>query len=168
MCCRRRRAIASAAIPSAAKGSGLRDKCPSLLVFSGLRRVRAVISTSIRVCPCVSHRSCLDAHRWGAAWHLVVADGEATGKNEPKPVSPAQLLYAKKIAQGKGLIIPDEAKANSAAMSAWIDSNRGTKPADLPVQEPTKFELAINLKTANALGLTVPAAIFAGAEVVIE
>ena len=49
------------------------------------------------------------------------ADGEATGKNEPKPVSPAQLLYAKKIAQGKGLIIPDEAKANSAAMSAWIN-----------------------------------------------
>ena len=55
------------------------------------------------------------------------ADGEATGKNEPKPVSPAQLLYAKKIAQGKGLIIPDEAKANSAAMSAWINSNRSAK-----------------------------------------
>jgi DNA topoisomerase-3 len=49
------------------------------------------------------------------------------GKHEPKPVSPAQMLYAKKIAQGKGVIIPDEAKANSAAMSAWIDSNRGTK-----------------------------------------
>jgi hypothetical protein len=32
-----------------------------------------------------------------------------------------------KIAQGKGVVIPDEAKANSAAMSAWIDSNRGTK-----------------------------------------
>jgi DNA topoisomerase-3 len=55
------------------------------------------------------------------------AEGEATGKNEPKPVSPAQLLYAKKIAQGKGLIIPDEAKANSAAMSVWIDSNRSAK-----------------------------------------
>jgi DNA topoisomerase-3 len=55
------------------------------------------------------------------------ADGETTGKLEPKPVSPAQMLYAKKIAQGKGLIIPDEAKVNSAAMSAWIDSNRGTK-----------------------------------------
>jgi DNA topoisomerase-3 len=37
------------------------------------------------------------------------------------------LLYAKKIAQGKGLIVPDEAKANSAAMSAWIDSNQATK-----------------------------------------
>jgi DNA topoisomerase III len=37
------------------------------------------------------------------------------------------MLYAKRIAQGKGIIIPDEAKANSAAMSAWIDSNQGTK-----------------------------------------
>src|SRR6266704_3879302 len=55
------------------------------------------------------------------------ADGGTAGKLEPKPVSPAQLLYAKKIAQGKGLVIPDEAKANSAAMSAWIDSNRGVK-----------------------------------------
>jgi DNA topoisomerase-3 len=55
------------------------------------------------------------------------ADSETTGKLEPKPVSPAQMLYAKKIAQGKGVVIPDEAKASSAAMSAWIDSNRGTK-----------------------------------------
>src|SRR6266436_1732573 len=55
------------------------------------------------------------------------ADGETAGKHAPKPVSPAQLLYARKIAQGKGLIIPDEAKTNSAAMSAWIDSNRGMK-----------------------------------------
>src|SRR5204863_2171618 len=50
-------------------------------------------------------------------------DGETTGKFEPKPVSPAQMLYAKKIAQGKGLIISDEVKASSAAWSAWIDSN---------------------------------------------
>ena len=55
------------------------------------------------------------------------AEGETAGKPEPKPVSPAQLLYAKKIAQGKGLVIPDEAKASSAAMSAWIDSNRDSK-----------------------------------------
>ena len=53
------------------------------------------------------------------------ADGETAGKLDPKPVSPAQLLYAKKIAQGKGIIIPDDAKTNSAAMSTWIDSNRG-------------------------------------------
>jgi len=55
------------------------------------------------------------------------AEGETAGKLEPKPVSPAQLLYAKKIAQGKGLVIPDEAKASSAAMSAWIYSNRDSK-----------------------------------------
>ncbi len=53
------------------------------------------------------------------------ADCETAGKLNPKPVSPAQLLYAKKIAQRKGIIIPDNAKTNSAAMSAWIDSNRG-------------------------------------------
>jgi DNA topoisomerase III len=51
----------------------------------------------------------------------------ATGKLEPKPVSPAQMLYARRIAQAKGVVIPEEAKANSAAMSAWIESNRGTK-----------------------------------------
>ena len=53
------------------------------------------------------------------------ADGAE--KIEPKPVSPAQLLYAKKIAQGKGLVIPDDAKASSDAMSTWIDTNRDTK-----------------------------------------
>ena len=55
------------------------------------------------------------------------SDGETAGKLDPKPVSPAQLLYAKKLAQGKGLIIPDDARTNSAAMSAWIDANRDKK-----------------------------------------
>jgi DNA topoisomerase-3 len=90
------------------------------------------------------------------------AGGESSGMASPKLATPAQMSFAEKIAQEKNIVIPDEAKATAAAMSAWIDSNKSTergkrvgKTAKKPAK-PTAPEKKARKRTGNNAAAAPP------------
>jgi putative tryptophan/tyrosine transport system substrate-binding protein len=80
------------------------------------------------------------------------------------------MFYAREYLEGGGFIsygpsVPDLFRQSADFVDKIL---KGTRPGDIPVEQPTKYELVINLKTAKALGLTISPSMLARADQVIE
>ena len=106
---------------------------------------------------------------------MIVLGDSLTNKEAPRVTAlaakyhmPACYLFRQFATNGLVVYGPDPADLLRRAADYVDKILRGTKPADLPVEQPTRFELIINVKTAKTLGLTVPPSLLVRADEVIE
>ncbi len=100
---------------------------------------------------------------------LTVANGTLIAGLAAKLRIPAMFQYREPLADGGlisfGVNYPDQYRR----VAAFVDKIlKGAKPGDLPMEQPTKFDLVVNLKTAKALGITIPQSVLIRADEVIE
>jgi putative ABC transport system substrate-binding protein len=105
----------------------------------------------------------------------VLADPLFTAEARPiadfavKQKLPAMVAFREQVIAGGLMSYGPDLKDSYRRAAVYVDKIlKGAKPADLPIEQPTKVELIINLKTAKALGLTVPQSLLARADEVIE
>jgi ABC-type uncharacterized transport system substrate-binding protein len=100
---------------------------------------------------------------------LIMSQAKAIAEFATKRRIPAVSGWGSFAAAGNLITYGPNLDESYRSIAAYVDKIlRGAKPADLPVEQPTKFELVINVKTAKALGLTIPPSLLARADQIIE
>jgi putative tryptophan/tyrosine transport system substrate-binding protein len=107
---------------------------------------------------------------------ILVESGAVMAENQPRVVALAAqyrlpaIYERREFVEGGGLLSYGQVRRdNFERAAALVDKIlKGAKPADLPVEQPTRFELIVNLNTAKTLGLTIPLTILGRADEVIE
>ena len=130
------------------RGIGTADDLPAAFTAGVKERAEALLVTSASIF--VVHRARITELR--------------------RPPQIARNISNRPIADAGGLMVYDADRVGLEGATATYVHRilKGVKPADLPVEQPTKFELVINLKAAKALGLTIPPSLLARADQVIE
>jgi len=167
-------------IPGASRVAVLGDPVINAPQFREMERVASALATQTKSLEIANGFDDLDhAFKLARAWQatavvvlsnpLTLAYRTQLAEFAKNTNLPTMFLYRAHVSAG-GLIsygpdLPDMFRRCGVYMGRILD---GTKPADLPIERPARFELVINLKTANTLGVTIPPSLLARADEVIE